>query len=399
MEFFGIQVRSPRGSKRPLGVAVAVAGAGFAGGMGEGRRAVGMSSPVGNALQTPREGPGSGVGVGVVGVRKGPVIGGKDRDKGYSTPNENRKVQSPDTFSPTGVRSPRHRNRYGGEYGHNPSAVFPYSGSNNCHSSNHHGSNNNSDNNDSNTKRDSRQDVKLHFTDSTENSDVEFESSSVRRKELIKGTEGRREGGGVEPPGRKEDVLEIILTRNKVDARKLYEKRISREERSKVHRNQPSVFGAAEDSEGEYKSRNDQMDVVSGNGNNNGNGNGNGNGEKGPRRDSVISCASSNIENIDNHNSDVNKADSASKSDKNSNKSDGTNSNNSIQPSGHPGIHGRPRKGSTDDGLNSEVSASEVSDIGGDEEKSSASRAKNRPKQVRTVLYIIVTYLVLQWVV
>jgi hypothetical protein len=342
----------------------------------------------------------------VVGVRKGPVIGGKerDRDKGYSTPNENRKVQSPDTFSPTGVRSPRHKNRYGGEFGHNPSAVFPYSGSNNCHSGNHHGSNNNSDNNDSNSKRDTRQDVKLHFTDSTENSDVEFEASSVRRKELIRGTEGRREGGGVEPPGRKEEVIEIILTRNKVDARKLYEKRISREERSKVHRNQPLVFGAGEDSEGEYKARNDQMDVVPGNGN------GSGNGEKrGPRRDSVISCASSNIENIDNHNSnhnnsnnnidsnnsDVNKVDSASKSDKNSNKSDGTNSNNSNQPSGHPGIHGRPRKGSTDEGLNSEVSASEVSDIGGDEEKSSTSRAKNRPKQVRSVLYGVIACLVL----
>lgn len=366
---------------------MAVAGAGV-GSMGEGRRAVGMSSPVGNA---PGEGPGTGGSVGVVGVRKGPVIiGGKDRDKGYSTPNENRKVQSPDTFSPTGVRSPRHKNRYGGEYGHNPSAVFPYSGSNNCHNSNHHGSNNNSDNNDSNSKRDTRQDVKLHFTDSTENSDVEFESSNVRRKELVRGSEGRREGGGVEPPGQKEDVIEIILTRNKVDARKLYEKRISREERSKVHRNQPSVFGAAEDSEGEYKGRGDQMDAATGNGN------GSGNGEKrGPRRDSVLSCASSNIENIDNHNSnhsnnnmdsnnsDVNKVDSASKSDKNSNKSDGANSNNSNQPSGQPGIHGRPRKGSTDDGLNSEVSASEVSDIGGDEEKSS-SRAKNRPKQVRT---------------
>ena len=105
----------------------------------------------------------------------------------------------------------------------------------------------------------------VKLIDSNDNSDIEYESSSITRKENVKILEGRRgdnNGGGGSLTGSekitstkdKEVEIEVVSNKNKVNARKLYEKRLSREERSKIQRNQISFIGAYE-SDGESKSK------------------------------------------------------------------------------------------------------------------------------------------------
>ena len=99
----------------------------------------------------------------------------------------------------------------------------------------------------------------VKLLDSNECSEDEFETISDKRKAAVKEAEARREREGRMRPGsgkltsRKEgDASEVGQNRNKVNAQKLYEKRISREERSKLHRSQVATVGVDE-SDGESR--------------------------------------------------------------------------------------------------------------------------------------------------
>ena len=374
------------------------------------------------------------VSAGAIAVRKASIVGytGRDRDrakegekdrererekdKRYCTPSE--KVHaSPEQFSPTGVRSPRQRSKDTDECTDNPSAVFPYPGSAhtpidlNGNGATHNGYNLKLK---KEVKKEVRQDVKLHFNESTENSDAEYDLCSMRRGDGMTNNKERdreRDRDGDEDRDKEKEReshralrrrdgegAEIMLNRNKVDARKLYEKRVSREERSKVHRNLPTASGpsnginvgmgmsvsAAEDSESESKLLTDRG----------GRSNGHGNGVR-SERGKITERIRSNSHSMPGEGTYMYHPNLSTHIDNRTNtKITNININeNSSSGNGHSFRPSRKSTAATDDGHYSEASLSEQSDNGGEEDKGYVSRAK---KALSQVLCVIITFCLVQ---
>jgi hypothetical protein len=237
----------------------------------------------------------------------------------------------------------------------------------------------------------------LHFNESTENSDAEYDLCSVRRGDGITDNRDRhreRDEDREEKESHRAlrlkdgEGAEIMLNRNKVDARKLYEKRVSREERSKVHRNQPAASGpnmgmgtgmsvsAAEDSEGESKLLTDR----------DGNGISNERGKIMEReRERERQRSNSHSHSLPGGGTYTYHSNVSTPSDNRANgiAHDLNNNNNNSSSSGHPFRPSRKSSAAADDGHYSEASPSEQSDNGGEDDKGYISRAKKALSQVQ----------------
>lgn len=182
------------------------------------------------------------------------------------------------------------------------------------------------------------------------------------------------------------DFGEILLNKNKVDARKLYEKRISREERSKIHRSPNNVIrSVVDDSEGEFK--NGEIGGIRYNGND-GNDENNGkfnrvNGLRDNNNDS------SNIDHYDNYHVNNSIVNDNINTNTNNTNSEGTYSPNNNHNNKHQistnidknkpiiRVNRRFKKAPPlPQDYHSEASHSEKSDTGGDEDKSVNSKTR-----------------------
>lgn len=191
----------------------------------------------------------------VAGASAGVGSGKKDHDpKGQNTPyGGTLKLQSMGETPPsTMTKSPRSRGQRSNPH---------HFSSNVIHSNNN--SNNNSDTNSTPgaTERNHfyHDAVGVKMLDSNECSDDDFETISDKRRAAVKETEARREReGGIQTGSEKlasrneGEGHEVVQSKNKVNAMKLYEKRISREERSKIQRSQIATVGVDE-SDGESR--------------------------------------------------------------------------------------------------------------------------------------------------
>lgn len=186
---------------------------------------------------------------------------------------------------------------------------------------------------------------------------------------------------------------EILLNKNKVDARKLYEKRISREERSKIHRSPNNVIrSVVDDSEGEFK--NGEIGGIRYNGNNGNDGN---NGKCSRVNGLRDNCNNDGIDHYDNYhvsNSSINGHNDTNNTNNSGTYSPNNNNNNNHQISTNIDknkpiirVNRRFKKAPPlpqDD--HSEASHSEISDTGGDEDKSINSKTRIQVRNV-SILY------------
>ena len=235
----------------------------------------------------------------------------------------------------------------------------------------------------------------MKLLDSNECSEDEFETISDKRKAAVKEAEARRDREGRVRPGsgkltsRNEgDANEVVQNRNKVNAQKLYEKRISREERSKLHRSQVATVGVDEsDGESRVKEHRDaDMDIGDQNGVHSNYQYGNAsfsipaNGSHGTCHSSFSSSPSGQNNSNINHNNGAYVV------------SVGSGGNLQMNSVSHPnfnlhmmGPHSRlvSRRNSME--VDNEYSASEHSDNGGEEEKDrGAARSRKNHTQSQT---------------
>jgi hypothetical protein len=182
------------------------------------------------------------------------------------------------------------------------------------------------------------------------------------------------------------DFGEILLNKNKVDARKLYEKRISREERSKVHRNPNNVIrNVVDDSEGEFK--NGEIGGIRCNGNSGNDGNNGKCSRVNGLRDNSNNIDNNNIDHYDNYhanNSSINDNNITNNTNSEGTYSPNNNHNNNHQISTNIDknkpiirVNRRFKKAPPlPQDYHSEASLSEKSDTGGDEDKSVHSKTR-----------------------